>query len=94
MASALINIAPEGNLSRYLQEIRKFPMLSPEDELALASGLPSFFVASQIGHGQLRLADPASLLVTLVNNLRLHYTVSCTASPRLSFRFSRSKLTH
>ena len=37
MASAVINVAPEGNLSRYLQEIRKFPMLSPEEELALSN---------------------------------------------------------
>ncbi len=29
-------MATEGNLSRYLQEIRKFPMLSPEEELSLA----------------------------------------------------------
>jgi RNA polymerase sigma-32 factor len=29
-------MAPEGNLSRYLQDIRKYPMLSPEEELALA----------------------------------------------------------
>jgi RNA polymerase sigma-32 factor len=29
-------MAPEGNLSRYLQEIRKFPMLTPEEELNLA----------------------------------------------------------
>jgi len=29
-------IAPEGNLSRYLQEIRKFPMLTPEEEYQLA----------------------------------------------------------
>jgi RNA polymerase sigma-32 factor len=36
MASAVLNIAPEGNLSRYLQEIRKFPMLTPEEELALS----------------------------------------------------------
>ena len=36
MASAVFNIAPEGNLSRYLQDIRKFPMLSPEEELSLA----------------------------------------------------------
>ena len=37
MASAYaIPIAPEGNLTRYLQEIRKFPMLSPEEEYALA----------------------------------------------------------
>ena len=36
MASAVINIAPEGNLSRYLQEIRKFPMLSAEEELELS----------------------------------------------------------
>ncbi len=36
MASAVINVAPEGNLSRYLQEIRKFPMLSPEEELELS----------------------------------------------------------
>ena len=36
MSSAVLNIAPEGNLARYLQEIREFPMLSPEEELALA----------------------------------------------------------
>jgi RNA polymerase sigma-32 factor len=35
MTSAVLNIAPEGNLSRYLQEIRKFPMLTPQDELSL-----------------------------------------------------------
>jgi RNA polymerase sigma-32 factor len=38
MASSLsvLPIAPEGNLSRYLQEIRKFPMLTPEEEFRLA----------------------------------------------------------
>jgi len=37
MASAFaVPIAPEGNLTRYLQEIRKFPMLTPEEEYALA----------------------------------------------------------
>ena len=36
MASAVLNIAPEGNLTRYLQEIRKFPMLTPEEELSLS----------------------------------------------------------
>jgi RNA polymerase sigma-32 factor len=37
MASlSVLPIAPEGNLSRYLQEIRKFPMLTPEEELQLA----------------------------------------------------------
>src|SRR6202167_3520791 len=36
MASAILNIAPEGNLTRYLQEIRKFPMLTPEEELSLS----------------------------------------------------------
>ena len=36
MVAAVINVAPEGNLTRYLQEIRKFPMLSPEEELALS----------------------------------------------------------
>ena len=36
MASAIINIAPAGNLSRYLQEIRKFPMLTPEEEQELS----------------------------------------------------------
>ncbi|MFN6999446.1 MAG: RNA polymerase factor sigma-32, partial [Elioraea tepidiphila] len=34
--SYAIPVAPEGNLTRYLQEIRKFPMLSPEEESALA----------------------------------------------------------
>ena len=36
MASAIANIAPEENLLRYLQEIRKFAMLTPEEELSLA----------------------------------------------------------
>jgi RNA polymerase sigma-32 factor len=36
MASGVISIAPEGNLTRYLQEIRKFPMLTQEEELALS----------------------------------------------------------
>ena len=36
MVSAVINVAPEGNLTRYLQEIRKFPMLSSEEELELS----------------------------------------------------------
>jgi len=36
VVSAVINVAPEGNLSRYLQDIRKFPMLTPEEELALS----------------------------------------------------------
>ncbi len=36
MASAAINVAPEGNLTRYLQEIRKFPMLTAEEELDLS----------------------------------------------------------
>src|SRR5919199_776926 len=35
-SSSVIPIAPERNLSRYLQEIRKFPMLSPEEEFSLA----------------------------------------------------------
>ena len=29
-------VSPEGNLQRYLQEIRKFPMLQPEEEYMLA----------------------------------------------------------
>ena len=36
MALGTINMAPEGNLSRYLQEIRKFPMLTAEEELSLS----------------------------------------------------------
>jgi RNA polymerase sigma-32 factor len=31
-----IAVSPEGNLQRYLQEIRKFPMLQPEEEYMLA----------------------------------------------------------
>jgi RNA polymerase sigma-32 factor len=34
--STSLSLAPEGNLSRYLQEIRKFPMLAPEEEYSLA----------------------------------------------------------
>jgi RNA polymerase sigma-32 factor len=33
---ALPSVSIEGNLSRYLQEIRKFPMLQPEEEYMLA----------------------------------------------------------
>ncbi len=36
MAAAVINLAPEGNLTRYLQEIRKFPMLTAEEEGTLS----------------------------------------------------------
>jgi len=36
VAAAVINVAPEGNLSRYLQEIRKFPMLTAEEENSLS----------------------------------------------------------
>jgi RNA polymerase sigma-32 factor len=36
MAAAVINVAPEGNLSRYLQDIRKFPMLAADEELRLS----------------------------------------------------------
>ena len=36
MASAGIAVPPEGNLSRYLQDIRKFPLLTPEEELDLS----------------------------------------------------------
>ena len=33
---ALPSISSEGSLARYLQEIRKFPMLQPEEEYMLA----------------------------------------------------------
>ena len=36
MALTMLNLAPEGNLSRYLQEIRKYPMLTAEEELSLS----------------------------------------------------------
>ncbi len=36
MVAAVTSVAPEGNLTRYLQEIRKFPMLTPEEELSLS----------------------------------------------------------
>ena len=30
------SLSPEGNLSRYLSEIRKFPLLEPQQEFMLA----------------------------------------------------------
>ena len=36
LPATLSNITPEGNLSRYLDEIRKFPVLSQEEEFSLA----------------------------------------------------------
>ncbi|GLQ06361.1 RNA polymerase sigma factor RpoH [Sneathiella chinensis] len=35
--TSLPTVTPEGGLSRYLQEIRKFPMLEPEEEYMLAT---------------------------------------------------------
>ena len=34
--SSLPSVSADGNLSRYLQEIRKFPMLEPDTEFMLA----------------------------------------------------------
>ena len=34
--SALPALSPDGNLSRYLEQIRSFPMLEPEQEYMLA----------------------------------------------------------
>ena len=36
MVSSVIDVGPESNLSRYLQAIRKFPLLTPEEELSLS----------------------------------------------------------
>jgi len=36
MASAVLNISVDGNLSRYLREINRFPMLSLQEEVALS----------------------------------------------------------
>jgi len=36
LTASVINFAPDKNLTRYLQEIRKFPMLSQEEELSLS----------------------------------------------------------
>ena len=36
MAMSVLNVAPEGDLTHYLQAIRAFPMLSADEELALA----------------------------------------------------------
>jgi RNA polymerase sigma-32 factor len=36
MASAITTFSPERDLTHYLQEIRKFPMLTPEEELSLS----------------------------------------------------------
>jgi RNA polymerase sigma-32 factor len=36
MASSVLHVASAYNLSQYLQEIHKFPLLAPEEEVALA----------------------------------------------------------
>lgn len=36
LPSVIANLTPEGNLSRYLEEIKRFPMLSAEEEYTLA----------------------------------------------------------
>lgn len=35
-SSAVMSIGPENNLTRYLQDIRKFPILTPQEEVELA----------------------------------------------------------
>ena len=57
-SSYLPTLTPEGGLSRYLQEIRKFPMLEKQEEYMLAKGFKE--------HGDL---DAAHKLVT--SHLRL-----------------------
>ena len=47
--STNLSLAPEGNLARYLQEIRKFPMLAPEEEYQLAKRYRE--------HGDIEAAD-------------------------------------
>lgn len=36
MVSSVVNVGPENNLSRYFQDIRKYPILTPEEELRLS----------------------------------------------------------
>ena len=53
-----IVIAPEGNLSRYMQEIRKFPMLEPGEEYTLARKYldhGDMFAANRLVTSHLRL---------------------------------------
>jgi len=56
--SSSLSLAPEGNLSRYLQDIRKFPMLPPEEEYQLAKRFREhgdFNSANQLVTSHLRL---------------------------------------
>jgi RNA polymerase sigma-32 factor len=56
--SPSLSLAPEGNLSRYLQEIRKFPMLGPEEEYVLAKNYREqndFDAANKLVTSHLRL---------------------------------------
>ncbi len=56
--SPSLSLAPEGNLSRYLQEIRKFPMLGPEEEYVLAKNYreqSDFNAANKLVTSHLRL---------------------------------------
>ena len=57
---AIPDLSPEGNLTRYLQDIRKFPMLEPEEEFVLAKAWREHDdVASAFGETQkpAKLAD-------------------------------------
>ncbi|MCX7373784.1 MAG: RNA polymerase sigma factor RpoH, partial [Alphaproteobacteria bacterium] len=55
MASLAIPMAPEGNLSRYLQDIRKFPMLQPQEEYELAKRWRETEAAHRLVTSHLRL---------------------------------------
>jgi len=51
-STALPTISSEGNLSRYLQEIRRFPMLAPEEEYMLAKRWREHALLFRRQHGE------------------------------------------
>ena len=58
MAANMVTIGFDGNLSRYLQAVNRFPMLTPEEDCTLASGgatTPDLAAAHKLVTSHLRL---------------------------------------
>ena len=82
------NPTPEGNLSRYLQVIRRYPMLTHEDEISLAERWRDDAdddAAHQLVNSHLRLVAKIAMAI-LATSLRWLFTNWCAASSSASSR--------
>jgi len=73
--ASIPSISSEGNLSRYLQEIRKFPMLAQDEEFMLAKRAKATVVTEQRRLPSGRANHPGRMPQTNVR--RIGVTAQC-----------------